>query len=124
MVGPFFRERFPQLKLVVGNNSAAAANIAAILRHGGNPDFIDYIGIEAPSQVFIPEKLQEWAIQGNHIARDTAKVLSGRDIPATGCYEFTYRSERDMGQQQQAQWYARDVLISLANGFTTISPGI
>jgi hypothetical protein len=124
MSGKFFREKFPQLKLVVGNVSASQANIAAILRHGGNPDFIDYIGIEAPSQVYTPEKLQEWAIQGNHIARDTAKVLSGRDIPATGCYEFTYRSERDMGQQQQAQWYARDVLISLANGFTTISPGI
>jgi hypothetical protein len=124
MVGPFFRKNFPQLKLVVGNNSASAANIAAILRHGGNPDYIDYIGIEAPSQVFIPEKLQEWSLQGMHIATDTAKVLSGRDIPATGCYEFTYRAERDMGQQQQAEWYARDVLISLANEFTTISPGI
>jgi hypothetical protein len=124
MIGPFFRQKFPQLKLVVGNNSASQANIAAILRHGGNPDFIDYIGIEAPSQVFIPEKLQEWSIQGHHIAQDTAKVLSGRNIPATGCYEFTYRSERDMGQQQQAEWYTRDVLISLANGFTTISPGI
>jgi hypothetical protein len=124
LVGPFLREKFPQLKLVVGNNSSSASTIAAILRHGGNPDFIDYIGIEAPSQVFIPEKLQEWAIQGNHIARDTAKALAGRDIPATGCYEFTYRAERDMGQEQQAQWYARDALISLANGFTTISPGI
>jgi hypothetical protein len=29
-----------------------------------------------------------------------------------------------MGQQQQAEWYTRDVLISLANGFTNISPGI
>jgi hypothetical protein len=124
MSGQFFREKFPQLKLVVGNISASQSNIAAILRHGGNPDYIDYIGIESPSQVYTPEKLQEWALQGNHMARDVAKVLSGRDIPATGCYEFTYRSERDMGQQQQAQWYARDVLISLANNFTTISPGI
>jgi len=124
MVGPFLRKNFPQLKTVVGNNSSSAANIAAVLRHGGNPDYIDYIGIEAPSQVYTPEKLQEWGLQGNHIAIDTAKVLSGRDIPATGCYEFTYRSERDMRQEQQAEWYARDVLISLANKFTTISPGI
>lgn len=124
IVGPLLRTKFPQLKIVVGNNSSSAANIAAILRHGGNPDYIDYIGIEAPSQVFIPEKLQEWALQGMHIATDTAKVLSGRDIPATGCYEFTYRAERDMGQKEQAEWYSRDVLISLANKFTTISPGI
>ncbi len=122
--GQYFREKYPQLKLVVGNNSCAASCIAAILRNGGNPDYIDYIGIEAPSQVYIPEKLQEWALQGHHIARDTAKALSGRDIPASGCYEFTYRCERDMGEQQQAEWYTRDVLISLANRFTRIGPGI
>src|SRR5690606_19122247 len=54
----------------------------------------------------------------------TAKVISGTDIPATGCYEFTYRAERDMGEQQQAEWYTRDILISLGNGFTRIGPGI
>jgi hypothetical protein len=124
LAGKYFREKHPRLKLVVGNNSCAAACIAAILRHGGNPDYIDYIGIEAPSQVFIPEKLQEWALQGHHIAQDTARALAGRAIPATGCYEFTYRCDRDMGEQQQAEWYTRDVLISLANGFTRIGPGI
>ncbi|HCE43274.1 MAG TPA: hypothetical protein DET40_06980 [Lentisphaeria bacterium] len=122
--GAFFREKFPQLKTVVGNNSCSQSTIAAILRNGGKPEYIDYIGIEAPSQVFIPEKLQEWAIQGHHMAKDTAKILSGKDIPATGCYEFTYRSERDTGEQQQAEWYARDILISLSNNFTRIGTGI
>ena len=124
MAGKFFREKYPKLKTVVGNGSASQSCIAAILRHGGNPDYIDYIGIEAPSQVYIPEKLQEWALQGLNIAKDTAKLLSGRDIPANGCYEFTYRADRDMGEQQQAEWYMRDILISLANKFTRIGPGI
>jgi len=122
--GYFFRKNYPQLKLVVGNNSCSQACIAAVFRHGGKPEYMDYIGIEAPSQVYIPEKLQEWSIQGLHIAKETAKTLSGRDIPATGCYEFTYRSERDMGEQQHAEWYTRDVLISLANNFTRTGPGI
>ena len=122
--GRFFRESYPQLRLVVGNSSSSAACIAAILRHGGNPDYIDRIGVESASQVYIPEKLQEWALQGIQIARDTAKTLSGRDIPGTGCYEFTYRCERDMGEEQQAQWYVRDTLIGLANAFTHIGPGI
>ncbi len=124
LAGPFLRTHYPQLKTVLGNNSCSAANVAAVLRHGGNPDYIDFIGIEAPSQVFIPEKLQEWALQGLHIAMDTAEALCGRRIPATGCYEFTYRCERDMGELQHAEWYARDVLISLANRFTRIGPGI
>lgn len=124
LAGSFFRENYPHLKLVVGNNSAAQSCIAAIFRHGGKPEYMDFIGIESPSQVFIPEKLQEWAIQGHHISSDTAEVLSGKRIPATGCYEFTYRCERDMGEHQQAEWYTRDVLISLGNNFTRIGPGI
>jgi len=124
LAGKFFRENYPQLKTVVGNNSCSAGTIAAILRHGGKVEYLDYIGIESPSQVFIPEKLQEFGIQGQIIARDTVKTLTGRDVPATGCYEFTYRSERDMGEQQQAEWYTRDILISLANRFTRIGPGI
>ncbi len=124
LAGAFFRENYPQIKLVVGNNSAAQAVVAAVFRHGGDPQYMDYIGIESPSQVFIPEKLQEWALQGHHIASDTAEVLTGKRIPATGCYEFTYRCERDMGEQQQAEWYARDALISLGNGFTRIGTGI
>lgn len=124
LAGEFYREKYPQLKLVVGNNSAAQAVVAAIFRHGGKPEYMDYIGIESPSQVYIPEKLQEWALQGHHMASDTAEALTGKRIPATGCYEFTYRSERDMGEQQQAEWYARDMLISLANRFTRIGTGI
>lgn len=122
--GAFLREKFPQLKTVVGNNSCSQSTIAAALRHGGKPEYIDYIGIESASQVFIPEKLQEFALQGHFMASEIAKLLSGRDIPVTGCYEFTYRAERDMGEQQQAEWYARDVLISLANNFERIGPGI
>ncbi|MEO6907079.1 MAG: hypothetical protein ABI210_04235, partial [Abditibacteriaceae bacterium] len=123
LAGPFFREKFPQLKLVVGNSGTAQATIAAVLRNGGNPDFIDYVGIEATGQSFIPEKISEVSIPGSHMTTDIAKVLSGRVIPATGCLEFVSRSQRDLGAEQHAQWYMRDVLISLSNGFTTISPG-
>jgi hypothetical protein len=124
LAGAFFREKYPQLKLVVGNNSGSQSVMAAIFRHGGNPDYIDSIGVESPAQVFIPEKLQEWGLQGHLIAADTVRLLTGRDVPSNGCYEFTYRSERDMGEHQQAQWYVRDMLIGLANGFNRIGPGI
>lgn len=124
LAGEFFRKYYPNLKLVVGNTSSSASCIAALLRHGGKVEYIDYIGIETPAQVYVPEKFQEWALQGFRMSMDTAKTLSGKDIPATGCYEFTYRCERDMGEHQQAEWYARDLLISLAGNFTRIGPGI
>jgi len=124
LAGEFFRKYYPNLKIVVGNSSSSASCMAAILRNGGNPDYIDYIGIETPSQVIIPEKFQEWGLQGFRMAIETVKKISGKDIPASGCYEFTYRAERDMGEQQQAEWYVRDALISLAADFKRIGPGI
>ncbi len=124
IVGRFFRARYPQLKMVVGNNSCSQSCIGAILRNGGNPDYIDYIGIEAVSQVFTPEKLQEGSHQGSHFATDIAKYFAGRDIPASGCYEFIGRCERDTGEQQHAEWYARDMLICLSKGFTRIGMGV
>ncbi len=122
--GEFFRANHPELRTVVGNNSCSAASLAAIFRHGGRVEYLDAIGIEAPSQTFIPEKLQEWALQGQHIARDVVRTLTGREVPVTGCYEFTYRCERDIGERQQAEWYVRDALIGLAHGFTRVGPGI
>ena len=124
VVGEFLRKYYPDLKLMVGNTSSSASCIAAVLRNGGKSEYIDYIGIETPAQVILPEKFQEWGLLGFRMTMELAKIMSGKDIPATGCYEFTYRADRDMGEQQQAEWYMRDVLISLAAGFTRIGPGI
>ncbi len=123
-LGKLFREKFPHMTIVVGNSNSSQGVIAEALRYGGDPKYIDYIGIETPSQVFIPEKLQENTIQGLHLARDTMKAFTGYSAPITGSYEFTYRTVRDLGPHRQAEWYVRDSLLSLANSFTNITPGI
>ncbi len=129
LYGPFITEagrivhQFPGLKMQIGNSSASIGAVTVPLRAGADPEAYDYIGIETPSQVVIPEKLQEVGLQGMMISKDIAQILAGRPIKANGCWEFVYRCERDMGEQQQAEWYMRDVLISLANDFSLISPG-
>lgn len=122
--GEFYREYFPQLKLTVGNSNIPAATIVAALRNGGNPDYIDYIGLEAASQTFKPETVNEYNLQGMHIAQDIVKEFSGRKVPFSGTFEFTYRTTRDLGAERQAQFYARDALISHANQLSVITPGI
>ncbi len=94
------------------------------LRAGAKPEYYDYIGIETPSQVICPEKLQEVGLQGLVISKDIASHLTGRPVAVNGCWEYVYRCERDMGEVQQAEWYMRDILISLANGMKLIGPGI
>ena len=123
-IGRIMRKHFPQIKLQMGNSSYSLGAFARPVRGGANPDYYDFIGIETPSQVIPPEKLQEVGLQGMVITKDMAKYLTGKDVKLNGCYEFVYRCERDMGEQTQAEWYMRDALISLSHDFVLVSPGL
>jgi hypothetical protein len=122
--GKFLREKFSGMKIQLGNSSASIGAATLPLRNGAKPEYYDYIGIETPSQVICPEKLQEVGLQGLVISKDIASRLAGRPVAVNACWEYTYRCERDMGEAQQAEWYMRDILISLANEMTLIGPGI
>jgi len=119
----FYRQRFPDLKLLVGNTSSSVSIIAALLRHGFDPKHIDYIGVEAVGQTSMPEKLWEGGTQGIWLAREAARKF-GHDLPVTGCYEFTARTDRNLGPQRHAEWIVRDVLLCHAYGFKHINPAI
>ncbi|MDO4570578.1 MAG: hypothetical protein Q4D38_09365 [Planctomycetia bacterium] len=122
-VGKFMREHYPQIRLVVGNSGGSMQTIGAAFRYGGDPKYLDYIGSEATGMEWIPERLCETSPQSQHLAVAAAKVFSGKTFPVTGCHEYTARTERTLGRLRQAQWYVRDALIALANGWENIAPG-
>ena len=119
----FYRERFPDIKLIVGNTTSSAALIAALFRHGFDSKFIDYIGMETVGQTCMPEKLWDGGIQGIWLGRETARKF-GHDLPVTGCYEFTARTDRNLGGEGQAEYIARDMLLCHAYKFDNINPAI
>lgn len=119
----FYRERFPDIKLLVGNTSSSMSIIASLLRHGFDTKYIDFIGIEAVGQTGMPEKLWEGSTQGIWLAREVARKF-GHDLPVTGCYEFTARTDRNLGPQRQAEWIVRDMLLCHAYRFGHINPAI
>jgi hypothetical protein len=119
----FYRQRFPDMKLLLGNTSSSTSIVASLLRHGFDPKLIDYIGVEAVGQTGMPELLWEGSTQGIWLARQTARKF-GHDIPLTGCYEFTARIERNLGPRRQAEWIARDMLLCHAYRFKHINPAI
>jgi len=124
MAARLYREKFPELKIIIGNTSASAAIIASLLRHGFDPSLADYIGIEtAAGQTGMPEKLWEGGPQGAYLARDVARRF-GCNLPVTGCYEYTCRCERNLGAQRHAEFYVRDVLMAHAYRYQHISPGL
>lgn len=117
----FIRAKFPQLKIIAGNSGGSSGMIAVLLRRGFPRELIDYIGSETTGQSIAPEKLSPWTTAGIWLMGETARKFD-HDLPMSGCFEFTYRAERDLGRQRLAEWYTRDMLFGLANRFPTISP--
>lgn len=123
LASQFYRERFPDVELLVGNTSSSASILASLLRHGFDPAYIDAIGIEAVGQTGMPELLWEGSTQGIWLAREVGRKF-GRDLPVTGCFEFTARTDRNLGPRRQAEWIVRDMLLCHAYRFRHINPAI
>ncbi len=117
-------KHFPGVKVQIGNTSASVGAVTYPMRGGADPAAYDAIGLESPSQMVPPERFNEVGLLGLFLARDLATKWAKRPVKVNGCYEFIYRSERDIGQELQGEYQARDVVICLAHGFTLISPGI
>ena len=118
----FYREKFPEMKLLVGNSQTASGAISRLLRSGFDPQYIDYIGCEIAGQTFAPEKL-DGGLGGVWLGEETARKF-GVDRPTTSCYEFTTRMSRTLGLRGQAEYYVRDALMSYAFGFKNIYTGL
>ncbi|MCM8802664.1 MAG: hypothetical protein NC827_05070 [Candidatus Omnitrophica bacterium] len=117
------RETFPEIKIVFGNCNSVSDLVAEFFRRGYPRENIDYFGIEAAGQTWMPEKLIEYGTQAAWFVRETGRKF-GYEIPVTSCYEWIYRQERVLGSKTLAEWYVRDALIALAYRFPTISLGL
>ena len=125
-IGRICRKHFPNLKIQIGNSMHSIGAVAIPLRGGANPDYYDLIGLEPPCETSTPERMTDVGFVGQNISKAIGKKLSGRDLKTGGCYEFIYRCERDLGadgEELQARFYTRDILISLMNDYTLIAPG-
>ena len=118
------RKHFPGLKIQIGNCSAGMGAAVWPLRNGASPDSFDYLGMESPAQIVPTERLSEVGLLGMLVSQDAASRLAGRKVRLNGAWEFTYRADRDCGEELQAEWHTRDTLVCLAHGFRLISPGI
>lgn len=57
------------------------------------------------------------------LAREVARKF-GHDLPVTGCFELTARTDRNLGPRRQAEWIVRDMLLCHAYHFQHINPAI
>lgn len=122
--GRLMRKYFPDVEIQIGNSSGSIGAATIPLRAGADPQYYDRIGIENPSQVIPPERLIETGIQASVLTKEIAEHLAKHEVKINGCWEFIYRCDRDMGERKHAEWYVRDILVSLAHRMSLIAPGI
>lgn len=117
LIAEYYRSKFPDVKLMYGNNTSSSGLIAALLRNNYDVKLIDYIGLETPGQGCVPERLWQGGTQGAWFARETARLIGGHELKISSCYESSARPRRILGYQRQAEYYMRDGLVGLAYGF-------
>ncbi len=105
-----YRERFPDVKLVVGNCGDSTKVIAALFRNKFPKEYIDYMGEEGEGDTIPPEN--STAIENWYLAQLARKF--GYDTPVEACYEWKCRADRDLGASRHAEYSARDALIAHA----------
>ena len=120
--GRLIRKHFPGLKIQVGNSFHSLGPTIRALRGGANPDYYDTVAVEAACKNHIPERLHKWNNQITVMLKEAVAAAAHRPVPVNGCWEFIYRTDQVLGEDMQAAFYMRDILISLQHGFTLIAP--
>ena len=119
-LGSWYRKHHPEVELVFGNQTSSTAIIAALLRSGFDPKYIDRIGLETPGQGSMPERLWQGGVQASLYMKELLKYYK-LDIPLTACYEYTARPARIVGYDYKYQ--IRDALLAYANHYDLIPLG-
>jgi hypothetical protein len=115
------REKFPQLKMQYGNDGNSMAIMGELFRRKFPRKYIDTISIEDLGQTMSPERWKLGSLHSAWFLRELARKTGYGDVPITACPEWIGRETEKLGHRQQAEWKARDGLLSLAYGFDTIS---
>ena len=112
-LGKIVRENFPQLRVLIGNTTGCSELIAEMLRRKFPENYADHIGVEVVGRTAQPEKICLCGFQNAWLLRETARKYGYR-WGVSCCPESNYRLDRLLGQQRQAEWYVRDMLLAHA----------
>ena len=122
--GAFIRKYFPSLTITVGNSLACTEFIAELIRAGFKEEWADYMGLETVARSALPERQWESSLQAADFMEQTARHFGYNKWKVNASWESNYRLPDLIGEDRQAQWYVRDVLISQCRRFPDIFVGV
>ena len=124
LVAKIYREKFPQIRLIVGNCGPSLGMIAGMMRMKFPKEYIDALGEESLGQNKMPETpTYEYgngaAINAWYMKQLALKMGYG-ELPLDACSEWRGRLTTDLGDRTKAEWDMRDLLIAYAYGYKII----
>jgi hypothetical protein len=117
------RGKFPDLKIIAGNDGWSGALISQLLRGGVPPDRFDALGMERLIGYFAKDTMPPERHEASWTLRKMARQY-GCEAPPTDCYESGGRGNYGMSQRRIAEYVVRDSLVGLAWGFPYIGVGV
>lgn len=117
------REKFPALRIQIGNAGDGCALVGEMLRRGWPAELYDDVAVEDLGQTFIPEKPVPGGMQSAWLLRQVARKFGHGHARVTAAYEWVGRRNTALGLGAQAEWYVRDALQARAYGFDKIALG-
>lgn len=110
----------PELRIMIGNSLSSSELVAELFRRKFPRELGDNLGIEVVSRNSLPERQWEGSLQACELMQLTARHY-GYDWKPTSCFECNYRLENLIGDDLQAFWYVRDMLVMHAWEFPDIN---
>ena len=123
LAAAMLREKYPDLKIIVGNSGWSGALISQLLRGGLPPDHIDGLGMERLIGYFAKDTMPPERHEASYTIQHTALKYGCKASP-TDCYESGGRGNYGMSQRLIAEYVVRDSLVGLAWGYPYVGVGV
>lgn len=118
----YYRLKNKNIRIMFGNTGWSGGLCAEFFRRGFPVSYINCLGSEVSGRTFIPEKLAVSGTQGGLLLKLTAEKMGYENLPVYSSPEWVYRPADQLGLKKQAEWYMRDILLTLALGAELIIP--
>lgn len=115
-----YREKFPHIKLQVGNGGNSLNLLAAMMRLKFPREYIDALGEESLGQTKMPETPHYEYGNGTAcnfwLLQELSRKMGYGTLPVEPCSEWKGRMSTDLDDHTKAAWDMRDLLVSYAFG--------
>lgn len=107
----FVRRNYPDFRILIGNSLGASELVAEMLRRGFPNELADHLGLEVVQRNCLPERMSVASTQGGaEFMRELGRHF-GVSWTVNCCCEATFRLDTLIGEENQANWYVRDLLL-------------